>query len=47
MKAILYMAVGALAFYLYTNPGEMDPVADKAKNLAKQGAEIVIELTDK
>ena len=35
MRAILYMAVGALAFYLYTNPGEMDPVADKAKNLAK------------
>lgn len=46
IKAIFFMAIGALAFYLYQNPGEMDSVISQGKDLVNQGAVIVQEHTN-
>ena len=41
IKAIIFMGLGALAFYLYQNPGELNSVIDQGKDLVNQGATIV------
>tara|TARA_B100000902_G_scaffold35468_2_gene42585 strand:+ start:4204 stop:4347 length:144 start_codon:yes stop_codon:yes gene_type:complete len=46
IKAIIFMGLGALAFYLYQNPGEMDSVVQQGKDLLNQGATIVQENTN-
>ena len=45
IKAIIFMGLGALIFYLYQNPGEMDSVISQGKDLVNQGAVIVQEHT--
>ena len=45
IKAVFFMAIGALAFYLYQNPGEMDSVISQGKDLVNHGAVIVQEHT--
>ena len=45
INPIFFMASGALAFYLYQNPGEMDSVISQGKDLVNQGAVIVQEHT--
>ena len=46
IKAIIFMGLGALAFYLYKNPGELNSVIDQGKDLVNQGATIVQEKTN-
>tara|TARA_B100001287_G_C22363181_1_gene380711 strand:+ start:202 stop:345 length:144 start_codon:yes stop_codon:yes gene_type:complete len=46
IRAIIFMGLGALAFYLYQNPGEMDTVVQQGKDLLNQGATIVQEKTN-
>lgn len=46
IRAIIFMGLGALAFYLYQNPGEMDTVVQQGKDLLSQGATIVQEKTN-
>ena len=45
IKAIIFMGLGALIFYLYQNPGEMNSVIDQGKALINQGASIIQENT--
>ena len=45
IKAIIFMGLGALIFYLYQNPGEMNSVIDQGKALINQGASIIQEHT--
>ena len=46
IKAIIFMGLGALAFYLYQNPGELNSVIAQGKDLVNQGATIVQEKTN-
>ena len=39
IKVIFWMAVGALVFYLYQDPSQIDNVVDTATDLVKQGEE--------
>ena len=45
IKAIIFMGLGALIFYLYQNPGEMTSVIDQGKALINQGASICLLYT--
>jgi len=45
IKAIFWMAIGALGFYLYQDPSQMNVVVDTAKDLVNQGAEFVQDKT--
>ena len=46
IKAIFWMAVGALGLYLYQDPSQMNVVVDTAKDLVNQGAEFVQDKTN-
>ena len=46
IKALFFMGIGALCFYLYQNPGELNSVIDQGKDLVNQGATIVQEKTN-
>jgi len=45
IKAIFWMAIGALGLYLYQDPSQMSVVTDTAKDLINQGAEFVQDQT--
>jgi hypothetical protein len=45
IKAILFMAVGAVGAYLYMNPGDVDGATEMLKQGINQGATIVQEAT--
>ena len=45
IKAIIFMAIGALGFYPYQDPSQLDPLMDSAKEIINQGAEFVEEKT--
>ena len=46
IKALFFMGIGALCFYLYQNPGELNTVVEQGKDLVNQGATIVQEKTN-
>ena len=46
IKAIIFMGLGALAFYLYQNPGELNTVVEQGKDLVNQGVTLVQEKTN-
>ncbi len=45
IKAIFFMAIGALGLYLYQDPSQLNPLMDSAKDLINQGAEFVQDQT--
>ena len=45
IKAIFFMGLGALGFYLYQDPSQMSVVTETAKDLINQGAEFIHDQT--
>jgi len=45
IKAIFFMAIGALGLYLYQDPSQLNPLMDSAKDLVNQGAEFIQDKT--
>jgi len=45
IKAIFFMAIGALGLYLYQDPSQLNPLVDSAKDLVNQGAEFIQDKT--
>lgn len=45
IKALFFIAIGAVGAYLYMNPGDVDGAADMLKQGINQGATIVEEAT--
>lgn len=45
IKAIIFMAVGAVGAYLYMNPGDFDGAQEMVKDSINKGATIVQEAT--
>lgn len=45
IKAILFIAVGAVGAYLYMNPGDVDGATKMLKQGINQGATLVQEAT--
>ena len=46
IKAIIFIAIGAVGAYLYMNPGDVDGAAEMLKQSINQGATIVQEATE-
>ena len=46
IRAIFWMGIGAVAFFLYQNPGEFDRVADEGRKVINSGATIIKDATD-
>ena len=46
IKALLFIAIGAVGAYLYMNPGDIDGATKMLKQGVNQGATIVKEATD-
>jgi hypothetical protein len=46
IKALLFIAIGAVGAYLYMNPGDIDGATEMLKQGVNQGATIVKEATD-
>jgi len=45
IKAILFLAIGAGAAYLYMNPGDVDGMLEMGRHGINKGAEVVYEAT--
>lgn len=45
IKAILFMAIGAVGAYLYMNPGDFDGAQEMVKDGINKGATVVMEAT--
>ena len=45
IKAIVFIAVGALGAYLYMNPGDVDGATLMLKHSINQGATVIQEAT--
>ena len=45
LKAILFMAIGAVGAYLYMNPGDVDGATQMLKQGINQGASVIQEAT--
>ena len=45
IKALFFVAVGAIGAYLYMNPGDVDGAVNMMKSGINQGAEMVVEAT--
>lgn len=45
IKAILFIAIGAVGAYLYMNPGDVDGATDMLKQGINKGATVVQEAT--
>jgi hypothetical protein len=45
IKAIIFIAVGAVGAYLYMNPGDVDGATEMLKQGVNKGATIVQEAT--
>jgi hypothetical protein len=45
IKAILFMAIGAVGAYLYMNPGDVDGATQMLKQGINQGASVIQEAT--
>ena len=45
IKAIIFMAIGAVGAYLYMNPGDVDGATEMVKQGINQGATIIQEAT--
>ena len=46
LKAILFMAIGAVGVYLYMNPGDVDGATQMLKQGINQGATVIKEATN-
>lgn len=46
IKAIVFIAIGAVGAYLYMNPGDIDGATEMLKQGVNQGATIVKEATE-
>lgn len=46
IKALIFMAVGAVGAYLYMNPGDITGAQDMVKEGINKGATIVMEATN-
>jgi hypothetical protein len=46
LKAILFMAIGAVGAYLYMNPGDVDGATQMLKQGINQGATVIKEATN-
>ena len=47
IKAIMFIAIGAVGAYLYMNPGDIDGATEMLKEGVNKGATVVQELTEK
>jgi hypothetical protein len=47
IKAIIFIAIGALGYHLYLNPNDKDVVIDKVTTTINKGANKIQELTQK
>lgn len=45
IKAIVFMAVGAVGAYLYMNPGDLDGATEMLKQGANQVGQTIVEVT--
>ena len=45
IKAIIFMAIGAVGAYLYMNPGDVDGATEMLKQGINKGATVVQEAT--
>jgi|TARA_X000000950_G_C13887606_1_gene649518 hypothetical protein len=45
IKAILFIAIGAVGAYLYMNPGDVDGATEMLKQGINKGASVVQEAT--
>lgn len=45
IKAVIFIAIGAVGAYLYMNPGDFDGATEMLKQGVNQGATIVKEAT--
>lgn len=45
IRAIIFIAIGALGYHLYLNPGDKDVVIDKITTTINQGANKIQSLT--
>jgi hypothetical protein len=45
IRAIIFIAIGALGYHLYLNPGDKDVVIDKITTTINQGASKIQSLT--
>ena len=46
IKAVFFIALGAVGAYLYMNPGDVDGATEMLKQGVNQGATIVKEATE-
>ena len=46
IKALFYIGIGAIAAYLYMNPGDIDGASDMIKFGINSGAQAIVDLTD-
>ena len=46
IKAVIFIAIGAVGAYLYMNPGDVDGATQMLKQGVNQGATIVKEATE-
>jgi hypothetical protein len=47
VKAIMFMAIGAVGAYLYMNPGDIQGAQDMIMSGVNKGATVIQEATDK
>ena len=46
IKALFYIGMGAIAAYLYMNPGDIDGAGSMIKYGINSGAQAIVDLTD-
>lgn len=46
IKALFYIGIGAIAAYLYMNPGDIDGAGVMIKDGVNSGAQAIVDLTD-
>lgn len=46
IKAMIFIAIGAVGAYLYMNPGDVDGATDMLKNGINKGATVIQEATE-